>query len=284
MVNLQHARPLIGLTEENEPTEGTLSVSQNFLIFAAASGSTASEQGRVLAITPGRVRIEKGGRLGKIGRKVIPFGGGSVLAAASQAQLNLLTVEFFDSNGAYHGAVFSLPQSEASEVSHTITFPKDQTIASLPAVPCTSRPQNHATMLLEAIKVDDPSIPVEYRVLLYERLVAEIRHDAVLGQLYREGDRSPSATCPSFTLSVTLNSFRKGNAVVRATAGPLGSFVGVTSLTSNVRLSDSQGNVLLNRDFKASKRGDSDSLDVSDKIARKVTDYLKKISAQHPAS
>jgi len=49
----------------------------------------------------------------------------------------------------------------------------------------------------------------------------------------------PARPARTFTLEVTVKSFKKGNRAVRASTGPLGFFIGTTSLTFEADLRDS---------------------------------------------
>ena len=69
---------------------------------------------------------------------------------------------------------------------------------------------------------------------------------------------------------------------MRASTGPVGFFVGATSLKFHALVRGLGGETLLDKDFKVSKRGDSESLDVTDKIAKSLSKKLKKAD-QHTA-
>ncbi|WP_222829227.1 hypothetical protein [Terriglobus saanensis] len=277
----EHASHLLGLMELAPNLKGSLALSPNGVVFTTPSGETTIEHGHVLAVSAGNVRMEMGGKAGRVGRMLIPFGGGAVLAAVAQGQVDLLTVEFRDVHDAYHGAVFLLPKSEALAAAKVFGLPLAQGSAEEEGQACGDVPTAPASMKLASIAVEGQPIPAEYRVLLYEQMIRGIHADARFGQIFRDGDRSPAAHCPEFQLKLTLTTFTKGNAALRSTAGPLGLFWGVTSLKVHVQLVDRSGAVIFNRDFKESERGDTDTLDIANKIAKSVTKKLKKTAAHH---
>jgi hypothetical protein len=220
--------------------------------------------------------METGGRAGRIGRKLIPYGGGSVVAIMTQTQVDLLTVEFRDAHDAYHGAVFILPKSEALNAVRVLGSPMAQQAVEEPRSACTQPPLDPASMKLATISTVGAPVPVGYKVLLYERMMRRIQEDARFGHLYRDGDRSPEAACPMLQLTITLNTFTKGNQAVRASTGPLGMFIGVTKIKYHIHLTTFDGKILLDQDLKEAERGDSNSLDIADKIAKSVRKKLKK--------
>jgi len=54
-------------------------------------------------------------------RMAVPYGGGAAFATFMNHQRDMLTVEFVDNRGGYHGSVFFLPGNEAEEALRTIT-------------------------------------------------------------------------------------------------------------------------------------------------------------------
>jgi hypothetical protein len=140
-----HARHLIGLIESKSNVDGILSISPKMIAFTAPSGQTIIERARIFAISTGDLRMEKGGTMGRFGRKVIPYGGGSVIAAVTHKQVDLLTVEFRDAHDAYHGAVFLLPKSEALNAATLFGSPIAQTKVETPRPPCVEGPVEMGT-------------------------------------------------------------------------------------------------------------------------------------------
>jgi hypothetical protein len=69
--------------------------------------------------------------------------------------------------------------------------------------------------------------------------------------------------------------FRKGNAVVRASAGMLGNAMGATKVKFRVVASDARGRTVVEKELKASAKGDGESLDVAVKVAKSVGKKVK---------
>lgn len=93
------------------------------------------------------------------------------------------------------------------------------------------------------------------------------------------GDRSAGLGCAAMSLDITVTDFKKGNQSVRAATGPLGLFLGTTSLTFNVNLKDAQDKTVFDAKVKKSKRTDSDSLGLADTIAKNVAKSFDKARA-----
>jgi len=270
------AKYRIGLSGIEPKASGTLTLSPTELVFSTSKGRVSIERNRIFAVTVGGERKETGGIAAWATRMALPFGGGAILATMTQAQVDLLTVEFRDEHDSYHGAVFILPKTEALHFQEKYGPIAPESRVERPKSPCASKRGRPSSLEIATIDSTELSIPTEYRVLLYEQLVRRLQETSDYEKIYREGDSSAAATCPELLIQVKSTGFNKGNAVFRATTGPVGVFVGVTSLQVHLELSDSVGKKLMDEDLKASERGDSDSLDVADEVAKSVAKELKK--------
>jgi hypothetical protein len=277
------ATELIGLAEVKAKTKGSLSLSPTTLIFTTPEGSTTIDRAKISTVAAGDVRMEMGGTAGKITRAVIPFGGGSALATVTNKQVGLLTIQFRDEHNALHGAVFLLPKNEAVQAQQQFDSPEVRAQMEQPQAPCAAgRVVSPNSIKVASIATLGEPVPAEYRVLLYEELLLRLQQEGTFAGIYRDGDNSTAAACPEYTLTLTLSAFNKGNAALRASTGPVGYFVGATTLRFHALVQGLNGETLLDKDFKVSKRGDSESLDVTDKIAKSLSKKLKKAN-EHPA-
>jgi hypothetical protein len=130
------------------------------------------------------------------------------------------------------------------------------------------------TLLIASIDESGLQLPAEYRVLLYEQLVTELRKSYAGGTVPRVGDQA--AGCPAETLRVSISAFKKGNETLRSSTGPIGLFVGGTSVSFSGRLLDNSGAVAFEKKLKSCKHGDSDSLGVAPDVAQSVSKRLTK--------
>jgi hypothetical protein len=71
-------------------------------------------------------------------------------------------------------------------------------------------------------------------------------------------------------MRLSMTGFKPGSQVKRASMGPAGFFVGVTQMTLNLEITDANGIVVIQDQIKASLRGESESINVIDKIAQQV--------------
>ena len=136
--------------------------------------------------------------------------------------------------------------------------------------------------MVEPIQVDGVVLPDEYRILLYEQTMKELKTKRPDEKFFRVGDRAAGPGCAASSLNITVTDFKKGNRAVRAATGPLGLFLGTTSLTFDVDLEDVHDRTVLDAQIKQSNRTDSESLGIADTIAKNVVKRFDKATANSP--
>ncbi len=129
------AKALIGLPGVAANAEGDLSFSNKSLNFTTKDSSTDIAKRRIIAVSSGDERVETGGTTGKIARMVIPYGGGLALASVTHKKIGLLTIEFLDASGEYHGAVFALNTQDMDAALASIALPSPVAIAPTASMP-----------------------------------------------------------------------------------------------------------------------------------------------------
>ena len=276
-----------GLPDVRSNLKGSLTLTPESLVFTAKDTNEALPRARIVNVFIGDQRTLPWGTTGTVVRGAIPLafiplgpigglagaGGQAAVGALTNKKVDLLTVEFIDAHDGYHGVVFQLPSQQADRIRGQLVA---TVIASMkpPAPVCTDAGAQPRSVVLAPIAMSGVELPAEYRVLLYEQLVKQLKARQPAYTFLRAGDRAAGAGCTALTLRITVKDFKKGNRAVRASAGPLGFFLGTTSLSFNVSLQDSLGASVLAKKIRKRKRGDSDSLGITDKVAKEVAKRL----------
>ncbi len=281
------AKVLIGWPGVAPDTEGDLSFGTKSLRFISERSSGEIPKSRIIAVSSGDEQIETGGKAGRIARVVIPYGGGLALGAVTHKKVGLLTIEFLDTSGEYHGAVFQLKVVDIPTTLERIAFRASAGTALRTAAPvaCPEWKIESNSVRVQPIDADrEIGFPAEDRVLLYEHLVQQLQSEKTIQNVYRAGDRSPEAGCAEFTITVRATAFGKGNQAARASVGPLGHFVGTTKLDFHLSISNQNGRPNLDVDLKKSEGSDTDSLNITKVVSKAVIKNLKKSRAQRRTS
>ena len=272
-------KALIGLPGIAPNSVGTLSFNGRNLRFTTEQGFAEIPHQRMIEASSGDERVETGGTAGQIARMLIPYGGGLAVGAVTHKKVGLLTLEFVDASGEYHGAVFVLDADDIPAALELLDVHSPTTHASAVAAPvvCPTWKVQENSVRVEKIEADlQSNLPAEDRVLLYERLVQQLKSEKTILNVYRAGGRSAEGNCAEFRIKVRAIAFNKGDQAVRASVGPLGHFVGTTKLAFHLTVSTQDGTPIFDEDMKKSEGSDSDSLNVTKVISKAVVKSLKK--------
>jgi hypothetical protein len=282
-IRLDRVGLVIGMPGLLPNLQGTLNITSKTLTFSTPKASAEIERSTITNVAVGEETVETGGTMGFIARKGLPYGSGAALGAVTHKKVGLLSAEFRDSKNEYHGVVFVLQPKDVASVQQELSgglAAADTPTAAVPAA-CPVDQVRRATVRLAPIQVDGGSLlPEEYRVLAYEHLIKQLQSDKDLLAVYRDGDRDPAAQCAEFTLTLQVKVFKKGNRVVRAATGPLGAFIGTTSLSYHLTASTLDGARVIDKDMKSSERKDTDSLNVTRMMGKSIANDLKKAEKQ----
>ncbi|MDR3745929.1 MAG: hypothetical protein P4K80_07360, partial [Acidobacteriaceae bacterium] len=281
--NVQH---VYGLPNAKLNEKGSLTIDANGLKFAGKSSHVEIPLQSIKAVSAGNQRVELWGMKGRILRMGIPDGGGLVAAMLLQHKVDMLTIEFSDSNEAYHGVVFILPENEADQAI--------QTFAKMPVVqrdPKSSACQDGwvrpDSVLVSAPNWDQAKVPAAYRALVYEHMIDRLRHMKEIDRVYRDGETTTQQGCPQYTIGLSITGFKPGSSVQRAWTGPIGMFVGTTQMVFDATISDATGKLNLHKETKATVRGETESTNVANEIAKKLTKQFsaarKKVAGRNLA-
>jgi hypothetical protein len=111
------ATHLVGLPNTKNNCKGTLSAQDNVLRFDQ-SGKTVAQVdiASLRNVFLGEEEMQVGGLPMKIGKAAAPYGGGRVVSVFAHKQYDTLTLEYIDSNGGVHGAIFQLTKGQGELV------------------------------------------------------------------------------------------------------------------------------------------------------------------------
>lgn len=271
--NVQHA---YGLPETKPKVKGVIVIDNAGLTFNGEASRYTIPWADTVAISNGVERVEMWGTTGRIVRMAIPNGGGLAAAGVMHHRVHELTVEFRDRRGAYHGAVFFLPGNDATRVLDIYTRavqPMQQHVdmGALPAEPApTCQNTESRSVLVAAPAWNETQVPAAYRAMVYEHIVDRMQRVEGVDHVFRDGEAGPQPVCPRYTVSISIVSFKPGNQVQRAMTGPVGFFAGTTQMVFNATIRDASGRLNSSQEVKATVRGEGESKNITDGVAKKI--------------
>lgn len=260
-----HVQHVYGLPGAKAKEPGTLTIHGGDLVFASKTSRSTIRLQSVYAVGTGNERVELWGMKGRLLRMAIPDGGGLLAATFMHHRVDMFTVEFADPNGGYHAAVFFLPAKEAERALQAMTAAPIAHREPADMV-CNGGPVKLSTVRVPLPEWSDANVPAAYRALVYEHLIERLRQSPAVDRVYRDGEPG----CPQYTVQLTATGYKAGNQIARASTGPVGMFVGITQMGFDMRILDASGREIDHDQIKATVRGESESINVSQTVAKKV--------------
>jgi hypothetical protein len=115
------ATHLLGFSNTKSNSKGTLIAQDNVLRFEQDGKAIAQvDISSVRDVFLGEESMQVGGLPMAIGKAAAPFGSGRVVSLFAHAKYDILTLEFVDSNGGIHGAIFQLKKGQGALVRHEL--------------------------------------------------------------------------------------------------------------------------------------------------------------------
>ncbi len=268
------AQYMTGLAGVKAQEKGALTITSTEVQFTGKSGAATIPVREIIAVSAGNQRVELWGVKGRLLRMAIPEGGGLVAATMMHHRLDMLTVEFDDSAGGYHAAVFFLNADEAQQAMQSLATTTHHKPASNR---CDAERVRKRTVRVLAPDWNDIAVPAAYRALLYEKLVERLGTVKSLDYVYRDGEADAAHNCAEFTVELSTTGFKAGSQVRRASMGPVGMFVGTTQMVFDLHITNAEGTVDYRNETKATVRGGAESFKVSDVEAKKLVKQFAKV-------
>lgn len=269
------AEHIYGLPEVKAHRKGTLTLSADNLTFTGKGGSVTIPRSTILAVSAGDQRVELWGMTGRLMRMAIPDSGALAVAAVAHHRVDMLTVNFSDTRGGAHSAVFFLGAKTADAALQSFALaPKSSRVPV--ASDCGTGLTELGSMLILAPDWNGAKVPAVYQGLVYEHVTERFKKAKNVAHVYREGEAMPADLCPQYTVHLSVMTFREGNSVERVALGPVGMFVGTTQIAFNAQLTDRTGELAINEELKTTIRGEGESTNVADHVAKSLQKKYEK--------
>jgi hypothetical protein len=204
-----HAVHVLGMPDIKPKENGTLVITPKLLRFTGKSSSSTIDLPSIVALSAGNERVELWGMRGRLMRMAVPYGGGAAFATFMHHQRDMLTVEFVDSQGAYHGSVFYLPGNEAEQALRIIT-PSPAAYHHASSPPCGASGGEPHSILVKQLTSDQSDFPVAYRVLVYEHIIDRLRQ-ATGNVVHRDTVTDDRGECSQNTMRLSTTAFNPGS-------------------------------------------------------------------------
>jgi hypothetical protein len=125
---------------------------------------------------------------------------------------------------------------------------------------------------IEPVEYGDVKLPPEFRVAVYEYLLAAVSKSGKFQHVYRSGDRAATAAPDLVIVHMKVRGFKQGSQRTREVT----TVVGATSVTLGVQVTRRDGSVLVERDVEGRVRFFGTNLRATLDFSKKVAKLLRE--------
>lgn len=131
-----------------------------------------------------------------------------------------------------------------------------------------------ASIEVKMIQSEEPTLPVEFQIAMYEHLVQQLEKSGGFERVYRDGDRNVSGRQNVVILHSVVRGFKQGSERKRQVT----TVAGKTSITVHCRFTNSNGDSLLERDINGKVRFFGGNLKATYDFAKKTVSVARELS------
>jgi hypothetical protein len=277
---------ILGFEDVPRNLKGALLIQNRFLQFQ--SDGRASAQVNLASIEKiylGEQDKQVGGIPMTLGKAAVPFGGGRVVSLFSHKKYDTVVLEYRDSQGGFHGAIFRLPKGQGVPLKDALIAHGAHTTPSETPTPLQStraESGNRATWSLQVDRIDAGATALDpcFSNAIYENLLREMDKSKLFNNVLRSGDRKANDVSGLLVLKTTVEKYSAGSETRRAVT----TVSGATKLKVHIQLVTSHGDALLDRTVEGNVRFIGDNLKATNRLANNTAKLLKRSSLQSAAT
>lgn len=282
-----HVKHVLGFEGVRRNASGELSIQGDDLSFQQ-NGKPAAHIGitSIHNISLGEEDNQVGGVPMMLGKTAVPFGGGRVVSLFSHKKYDSLAIEYLDSNGGFHGAIFRLAKGRGEAVKSDLIARGAQVTPSEDPGPIRTAPEEPLKAADEwSVQIDriDPgatTLDPSFSDAIYENMLEELPKSKQFEHVFRSGDRSANDASSVLVLKTLVEKYSPGSETRRAVT----TVAGATKLKVHIQLITQNGQVVLEHVVDGNVRFIGDNLGATNKVAHNAAKILKQSPLPQPAT
>ena len=274
-----HVKHVLGFEGVKRNADGELSIHEGDLRFER-HGSPAVQVTitSIQNIFLGGEDKQVGGVPMMLGKTAVPFGGGRIVSLFSHKKYDSVTIEYLDSSGGFHGAIFRLAKGQGQTfkddlITHGAHITPSEDPAPAQSAPEES-PQAAQQWSVQVARVDagDTTLDPGFSAAVYENLVRKLSKSKQFKQVFRSGDRNANDVSGLLILKTVVEKYSPGSETRRAVT----TVAGATKLKVQIQVLTRNGQVVLEHSVEGDVRFIGDNLRATDKVANNTAKVLKQ--------
>ena len=275
-----HVKHVLGFENVRRNASGELSIDDDNLRFHR-DGSPVVQVSitSIQNISLGEEDKQVGGVPMMLGKAAVPFGTGRVVSLFSHKKYDSLSIEYLDSSGGFHGAVFRLTRGQGLPFKHNlmahgahITPPEDATSVRHITEESLDAEQQWSVQI-DRVDPGGTTLDPCFSDAIYENLLQKLSKSKQFKHVFRSGDRNASDS-GVLVLKTLVEKYSPGSETRRAVT----TVAGATKLNVHIQLLMQNGHVVLERVVKGNVRFIGDNLRATNKVANNTAKILKRLT------
>jgi hypothetical protein len=212
-----------------------------------------------------------------LGKAAVPYGGGHVISLFAHKKYDSLAIDYLDSRGGFHGAIFRLAKGQGETfkndlIAHRAHVARSEDPALMQSAPNDSlEPQKWS---VQVDRVDPGAITLDpcFSDAIYENLLRALTKSKQFEHVQRSGDRDANDVPGALVLKTLVEKYSPGSETRRAVT----TVAGATKLKVHIQLVTRNGRVVLERDVAGNVRFIGDNLGATNTVANNAAKVLKR--------
>lgn len=271
------ATHVLGFEDVRRNVSGELSIQDGNLRFERDKTPTAQVSiTSIENISLSEQDKQVGGVPLMMGKAALPYGGGRMVSLFSHKKYDSLTIEYLDSTGGFHVAIFRLAKKQgeifkSALIAHGAHI--RQAEAPAPLQSTLEEFQEGQTWSVQVGRVDPGATTVDpcFSAAIYENLLQKLSKSKEFKHVFRSGDRNANVS-GVLALKTVVEKYSPGSETRRAVT----TVTGATKLKVRIQLVTRNGHVVLDRAVEGNVRFIGDNLGATKKVANNTAKILKR--------
>jgi len=273
-----HVKHVLGFEDVGRNAGGELSIHDNYLRFQRERRPAAQVTiSSIKKISLGEDDKQVGGVPMMLGKAAVPYGGGRIVSLFSHKKYDTLTIEYLDSTGGFHGAIFRLAKGQGEILrNHLIAHGAQVTPSGDPA-PMPNTPGEFLeagepwSVQVGTVDPGDTGLDPCFSDAIYENLLRDLSKSKQFKDVFRSGDRNANDVSRVLVMKILVEKYSRGSETKRAVT----TIAGATKLKVHIQLLTRNGHVVLDHTVDGNVRFLGDNLGATNKVAHNTVKTLK---------
>jgi hypothetical protein len=282
-----HVKHVLGFERTRRNAGGDLLIQDDRVRFERDQSPAAEITiSSIRNISLGTEDKQVGGVPMMLGKAAVPFGGGRVVSLFSHKKYDSMTIEYLDSGGGFHGAIFQLPRGRGLTFKNDLIAHGANIVTLQDPIPVENAsqesPKADQQWSVEVDRIDPGATTLDpcFADAVYESLLEELSRSKQFKHVFRSGDRNANDIHEVLVLKTIVEKYSPGSETRRAVT----TVTGATKLNVRIQLLARNGAVVLDRTIQGNVRFFGDNLRATHNVAHNAANTLKRSTISGPAS